>query len=85
MKQRACDLARLITDWEQALGSAPDGNMVEQVAASQLALPRDLVFRNTILAVLWQALPQPRQRLLRCPNVSRHSGFSSGTAPSPPA
>jgi hypothetical protein len=30
--------------------------MVEQVAASPLALPRDFILRNTILAVLWQAL-----------------------------
>ena len=55
MRQRACDRARLITEWEQALGSAQGGDMVEQVAASQLALPRDFVFRNTILALLWQA------------------------------
>ena len=55
MMQRARDRARLITEWEQALGSAETGGMVEQVAASQLALPRDFVFRNTILAVLWQA------------------------------
>jgi hypothetical protein len=54
MRQRACDRARLITEWEQALGSAQGGDMVEQVAASQLALPRDFVFRNTILALLWQ-------------------------------
>ncbi len=55
MMQRARDRARLITDWEQALGSDETRGMVEQVAASQLALPRDFVFRNTILAVLWQA------------------------------
>ncbi len=54
MTQRACDRARLITDWEQALDASRDGDMVEQVAASQLALPRDFVFRNTILALLWQ-------------------------------
>jgi hypothetical protein len=54
MAQRACDRAKLITDWEQALGAARDGAMVEQVAASPLALPRDFVFRNTILALLWQ-------------------------------
>lgn len=55
MMQRARDRARLITEWEQALGSDETRGMVDQVAASQLALPRDLVFRNTILAVLWQA------------------------------
>jgi hypothetical protein len=55
MTQRACDRARLIKDWEQAFGSAQDGDMVEQVAASQLAFPRDFVFRNPILALLWQA------------------------------
>jgi superfamily II DNA or RNA helicase len=55
MTHRARDRARLITDWEQALGSAPDGEMVEQVAASPLVLPRDFVFRDTILALLWQA------------------------------
>ncbi len=54
MTQRACDRARLITDWEQALDASRDGDMVEQVAASPLILPRDLVFRNTILALLWQ-------------------------------
>jgi hypothetical protein len=54
MTQRACDRARLITDWEQALGTSRDSDMVEQVAASPLALPRDFVFRNTILALLWQ-------------------------------
>jgi hypothetical protein len=55
MRQRAYDRARLITEWEQALGSAQDADMAEQVAASQLALPREFVFRNTILALLWQA------------------------------
>ncbi len=55
MTQRACDRARLITDWEQALDASRDGDMVEQVSASPLALPRDFVFRNTILALLWQA------------------------------
>jgi superfamily II DNA or RNA helicase len=55
MMQRARDRARLITEWEQALGSDETRDMVDQVAASQLALPRDFVFRNTILAVLWQA------------------------------
>jgi superfamily II DNA or RNA helicase len=54
MTQRACARARLITDWEQALDQAQDNDMVEQVAASQLALPRDFVFRSTILALLWQ-------------------------------
>jgi hypothetical protein len=54
MTQRACDRAKLIADWERALDASRDGDMVEQVAASQLALPRDLVFRNTILALLWQ-------------------------------
>ncbi len=55
MTKKAQDRARLTADWEQALGSAWDGAMVEQVAASQLTLPRDFIFRNTILAVLWQA------------------------------
>jgi len=55
MTQRARDRARLITDWEQALGPDETRKMADQVAASPLALPRDLVFRNTILAVLWQA------------------------------
>jgi hypothetical protein len=54
MTNKAQDRARLTADWEQALASAWDGAMVEQVAASQLTLPRDFVFRNTILAVLWQ-------------------------------
>ncbi len=55
MRQKAQDRARLITEWEQALGPAGSGDMVEQVVASQLALPQSLIFRNTILAVLWQA------------------------------
>jgi len=55
MTQRARDRARLISDWEQALEGARDENMVEQVAASPLALPRDFIFRNTILALLYQA------------------------------
>jgi superfamily II DNA or RNA helicase len=54
MGQRARDRARLITEWEQALGSASAGTMVEQVGASELALPRNFVFRNTIMALLWQ-------------------------------
>jgi hypothetical protein len=36
------------------LDASRDGDMVEQVAASQLALPREFVFRHTILALLWQ-------------------------------
>jgi superfamily II DNA or RNA helicase len=54
MTQRARDRARLITDWEQSLDASRDGCLVEQVAASPLALPRDFVFRNTLLALLWQ-------------------------------
>jgi superfamily II DNA or RNA helicase len=54
MTQRACDRAKLITDWEQALDASREGDMVEQVAASPLALPKDFVFRNTLLALLWQ-------------------------------
>lgn len=55
MMERARDRTRLAAEWDQALGSEISRGMVEQVAASPLALPRDLVFRNTILAVLWQA------------------------------
>jgi len=55
MRQRACDRARLIGEWERALGPVETANMTEQVAVSVLALPRDFVFRNTILALLWQA------------------------------
>jgi superfamily II DNA or RNA helicase len=54
MGRKARDRARLTAEWEQALGVASDGAMVEQVAASELALPRDFVFRNTLLALLWQ-------------------------------
>lgn len=54
MRRRACDRARLINDWEQALGSAQDTDMAEQVAVSQLALPRDFILRNTLMALLWQ-------------------------------
>jgi superfamily II DNA or RNA helicase len=55
MMQSARDRARLITEWEQALGSDETRTMVDQVAASQQVLPRGFIFRNTILAVLWQA------------------------------
>jgi len=55
MRQRACDRARLTGEWEQALGPAEAADMAEQVAVSVLALPRDFIFRNTILALLWQA------------------------------
>ena len=54
MQRRACDRPRLISEWEQALGSAQDADMAEQVAASVMALPRNFVFRNTLLALLWQ-------------------------------
>jgi len=54
MKKRACDRAQLIRDWERALGPAEAADMTEQVAVSVLALPRDFIFRNTILALLWQ-------------------------------
>lgn len=55
MRQRACDRARLIGEWERALGPVEAADMTEQVAVSVLALPRDFIFRNTILALLWQA------------------------------
>ncbi|MEN6575024.1 MAG: DEAD/DEAH box helicase family protein [Phycisphaerales bacterium] len=55
MRQRACDRAGLIGDWERALGPVEAADMTEQVAVSVLALPRDFIFRNTILALMWQA------------------------------
>jgi len=55
MKRKACDRAALIGAWEQALGSAEAQGMAEQVAASELALPREFIFRNTLMALLWQA------------------------------
>lgn len=54
MQQKARDRHRLETEWQKALASAGEGGMVEQVAASQLTLPRDFVFKRTILALLWQ-------------------------------
>jgi superfamily II DNA or RNA helicase len=54
MRRRAGGRARLIGDWERALAGAPDADTVEQVAASQLALPREFIFRNTLTALLWQ-------------------------------
>jgi superfamily II DNA or RNA helicase len=54
MGRKARDRARLTAEWEQALAVAADGTMVEQVGASELALPRNFVFRNTLLALLWQ-------------------------------
>jgi len=55
MMQRARERERLITDWEQALGSDQMRRMMDQLAAPPSVLPQSLVFRNTILAVLWQA------------------------------
>lgn len=55
MTEKARDRARLMAEWQRALGSAEGHGMTEQVAASQLVLPREFVFTNTILALLWQA------------------------------
>ena len=55
MTQRACDRAQAYHGLGTGARHVPDGDMVEQVAASPLALPRDFIFRNTILALLWQA------------------------------
>jgi superfamily II DNA or RNA helicase len=54
MCRKARDRSRLTSAWEQALGLAPEGTTVEQVAVSELALPRGFVFRHTLRALLWQ-------------------------------
>jgi len=54
MKKRACDRARLITAWEQALAAGAGADVAEQVAASESVLPRGIVFRNALRALLWQ-------------------------------
>jgi hypothetical protein len=54
MTGKARERDRLTAEWRQALDSARGQGMAEQVAASLLSLPRDFVFRNTILALVWQ-------------------------------
>jgi len=54
MTEKSRDRARLAAEWQRALESAEGHGMTEQVAASQLVLPRDFVFTRTILALLWQ-------------------------------
>ena len=54
MTRKARDRARLMAEWQEALDSAEGHGMTEQVAASPLVLPREFVFTNTILALLWQ-------------------------------
>ncbi len=56
MKQKAVDRDRLRIEWEQALKSGGSGQLSEEITSSSIALPRDFVFANTILAVLWQGL-----------------------------
>lgn len=56
MQRKACDRAKLIREWEQALGPVETADMAEQVAAPVKVLPRDFIFRNTLLALLWQGL-----------------------------
>jgi superfamily II DNA or RNA helicase len=55
MQRKACDRPGLIREWERALARARQADMTEQVAVSEAALPRNFVFRNAILALLWQA------------------------------
>lgn len=55
MQRKACDRPRLISEWERALASAKDADMAEQVVVSEAALPRDFVYRDAIVALLWQA------------------------------
>ena len=55
MQRKACDRPALIREWERALAHAKGADIVEQVAVSEAALPRDFVFRNAVLALLWQA------------------------------
>ncbi|HQI27649.1 MAG TPA: DEAD/DEAH box helicase family protein [Sedimentisphaerales bacterium] len=55
MQRKACDRPGLICAWERALAHAKGADIVEQVAVSEAALPRDFVFRNAVLALLWQA------------------------------
>lgn len=54
MTQKARDRERLRTEWEDALRSCDSGRLTEEITSSYFTLPRDFVFANTILAVLWQ-------------------------------
>jgi len=54
MTQKARNRERLRTEWEQALRAGETGQLAEEITSSYFTLPRDFVFANTILAVLWQ-------------------------------
>ncbi len=56
MEEKACDRARLRAEWEAALEAGDVGAVAEEVAGSYFTLPRNFVFANTILAVLWQGV-----------------------------
>jgi hypothetical protein len=56
MTQKARDRDRLREEWEQALRAGESGQLAEEITSSYFTLPRDFVFTNTILAVLWQGL-----------------------------
>jgi len=56
MTQKAQERDRLREEWEQALREGDSGQLAEEVKSSYFALPRNFVFANTILAVLWQGL-----------------------------
>ena len=56
MTQKARDRDRLRTEWEEALRAGESGQLAEEITSSYFTLPRDFVFANTILAVLWQGL-----------------------------
>ncbi|MBN2314267.1 MAG: DEAD/DEAH box helicase family protein [Sedimentisphaerales bacterium] len=55
MTEKARDRERLRAEWEQALRAGEVGQLAEEITSSYFTLPRDFVFTNTILAVLWQA------------------------------
>ena len=54
MKHKARDRERLRLEWEQALRVGETGQLTEEITSSYFTLPRDFVFTNTILAILWQ-------------------------------
>ena len=56
MTRKARDRDRLRAEWDQALRAGDSGRLAEEITSSYFTLPRNFVFANTILAVLWQGL-----------------------------
>jgi superfamily II DNA or RNA helicase len=56
MKQGALDRVGLRRRWWEVLQSDENARMTEEVACSSFSLPRNFVFTNTIMALIWQGL-----------------------------